>query len=133
MVNPKCVMCDTYIKEVELKSSGEPYKTCKRCRMSQKKKRNGVELDENGFVITIPKNKGKITKVLPNDLKTCFKCRRLFAPIGKAYESVEYLTCLSCRTDGNYLHLDDIDISHEIYPEKPKNKIPVWTPDSESD
>jgi hypothetical protein len=131
----KCSTCKCFRKydEYEERRCGGYFKTCKSCRMSQKIKKNGIELDENGFAIEEPKNKGKITKVLPNDLKKCFKCRRFFAPIGKAYESVEYLTCLICRTGGNHLHLDDIDISHEIYPEKPKNKMPVWTPDSESD
>jgi len=133
--NPKCPRCRCYWKpdETDIKTSGILAKTCKKCRMTQKIKKNGVELDENGFAIKEPEIKEKKTKVLPNDLKKCFKCRRYFAPIGKEYESVEYLTCLWCRTDGNHLHLDDIDISHEIYPEKPKNKMPVWTPDSESD
>jgi len=86
--------------------------------MSQNIRRNGVELDENGFAIKRPKNKDKKTKVLPNDLKTCLKCRRIFGNTG----SEDYITCLDCRTAGKHLHLDDIDISHSIYPEKNMSK-----------
>ena len=36
MVNPRCKACSRYISEVELKSSGEHYKSCKKCREIQK-------------------------------------------------------------------------------------------------
>jgi len=39
MPNPKCPICKCYIQEQETKSSGEPYKSCKRCREIQKKQR----------------------------------------------------------------------------------------------
>jgi protein-arginine kinase activator protein McsA len=134
MVNPKCVMCDTYIREVELKSSGEPYKTCKNCRglrNKKYKKKSIIKEDENkadekdmGYFEN--KKIVKITKVLPNDLKKCFKCRRLFANTG----SEDYLTCLNCRTTGKHLPLENVIIHHQVTPEK---KMPVWTPDTDSD
>ena len=49
MGNPKCVMCNTYISKVELKSSGEPYKTCNRCRGLRRrnyKKKSIIKTDE---------------------------------------------------------------------------------------
>jgi hypothetical protein len=39
MPNPKCPMCKCYITEPEMKSSGEPYKSCKKCRDKNKKYR----------------------------------------------------------------------------------------------
>ena len=39
MPNPKCPICKCYIQEQETKSSGEVFKTCKRCRETQKKQR----------------------------------------------------------------------------------------------
>jgi len=68
----------------------------------------------------------KITKVLPNDLKKCFKCRRLFANTG----SEDYLTCLNCRTTGKHLPLENVIIHRPVSPEK---KMPIWTPDTDSD
>ena len=125
----KCGSCNCY-KKIDCfgcRKSGIPYKCCNKCRNPVKKtsnkeddnnKEDEIKADEKDMGYFENKKIVKITKVLPNDLKKCFKCRGLFAPIGKAYESVEYLTCLSCKTNGNHLHLDDIDISHEIYPEK---------------
>tara|TARA_Y100000389_G_C17139863_1_gene354385 strand:- start:307 stop:561 length:255 start_codon:yes stop_codon:yes gene_type:complete len=40
MVNPKCKSCGRYIRVIELKSSGEPYKSCNKCRDIQKKTYN---------------------------------------------------------------------------------------------
>ena len=40
MPNPKCPICKCYITEPEMKSSGEVFKTCKRCRDNSKKYRD---------------------------------------------------------------------------------------------
>lgn len=46
MVNPKCKSCDRYIGVIELKSSGEPYKSCNKCRDIQKKIYNNKKIKE---------------------------------------------------------------------------------------
>jgi len=150
MVNPKCKSCDRYISVIELKSSGEPYKSCNKCRDIQKNiyiKKNNKEYepDNNKVLNNIPvwTNDIKENNIYKGDIEIntdnkktnkCIICKELWvrADTEKVWESIECLTCYKCRANGG--NPDNIDISHEIYPEPVKNKIPVWTPDSsESD
>jgi hypothetical protein len=88
MVNPKCKSCLTYISEVELKSSGEPYKSCKRCRETQKafySKKTKKEDDE-------PDNKN--TEYLKCGSCGCFKT---IEEIGCRKSGLIYKCCNRCR------------------------------------
>ena len=94
---------------------GEPLKCCSKCRIRNSKR---------------PKKKS-IIKADDTDTKKmnkCINCKQLWERKDKVWESVECLKCYKCRANGG--NPDDIDIAHDIYPEK----IPViWKPDSESD
>jgi len=105
MPNPKCPICKCYIKEQELKSSGEPYKTCKRCRETQKRVNTKKSIKKEDEPDGIKMNK-------------CVICKELWkrADTEKVWESFECLKCYNCRSNG--VNPDDIDISHEIYPLK---------------
>lgn len=92
MVNPKCKSCDTYISVVELKSSGEPFKSCKKCRELRKniyKKKSIKKADEPDI-----KKEGKLIinddmyeikrKVIDTEL-----AKKLIPSFGVKYESLE--------------------------------------------
>jgi len=108
----KCGSCNCYksIDYFGCRKSGLPYKCCNKCR--SKKPKSIIKADE---IDTKKMNK-------------CINCKQLWERKDKVWESVECLKCYKCRANGG--NPDDIDIAHDIYPEK----IPViWKPDSESD
>jgi hypothetical protein len=92
MVNPKCKACLSYISEVEFKSSGEPYKSCKRCRETQKavysKKTKKDEPDDN-------KEEPKTIKIKGIDYEVKGKildkemARKVIPDFHKRYEDIE--------------------------------------------
>jgi hypothetical protein len=47
LVNPKCSNCKCYFTQTELKSSGLPFKTCEKCRTSDKNKRLNNKCEHN--------------------------------------------------------------------------------------
>ena len=92
MLNPKCPICKCYIQEQETKSSGEPYKSCKRCRETQKvvyskKNKKADEPDEKDEYDTI-NIKGieyKVkSKILDKDM-----ARKLIPDFDTRYENIE--------------------------------------------
>ena len=66
MINPKCKSCDRYISVIELKSSGEPYKSCNKCRNIQKKIYNNKNNKEDSKEKNEPKtdNKNPVNNII---------------------------------------------------------------------
>ena len=89
-MNPKCPICKCYIKNPELKSSGEPYKSCKRCRDIQRKNRvnKADEPDDN-------KEEPKTIKIKGIDYEVKGKildkemARKVIPDFHKRYEDIE--------------------------------------------
>jgi hypothetical protein len=150
MVNPKCKVCHTYISEVELKSSGEPYKTCKRCRATQKNNyKNKMKSDANVV------KKEEINKLTDDMYEVKMKiideelAKKLVPEYGKKYNNIDdipdenivipdncFKYVIGAKMTPEMMVSEDEDNNiypDEIYPECSKAKLPVWKPDSESD
>lgn len=58
MENAKCSICKTYLNELEGKRNGGYYKTCKRCRETQKLfyKKRGGNIEQQNIPQNIPQN-----------------------------------------------------------------------------
>ena len=135
MVNPKCVMCDTYITEVELKSSGEPYKTCKKCR--ERKNKSTIKEDENDD------EKISIDKADETNLKingVIYEIKRKVIDKELAIKFISDYNIKNGMENENveipeYCFNYVIGMKEKTYDYEDKNitetkKLPVWTPDS---
>jgi hypothetical protein len=105
MVNPKCVMCNTYISKVELKSSGEPYKTCNRCRGLRKNKYKKISINKADEIddkkISIDKADEKEDRRKFNTIRNMVEIDNFFDKLGN---SIKY-KCIECGV--KYIRGDD--------------------------